>query len=212
MHAFFTRRNITICVILALVLTFLTYLFQGKEIGSIDSSPADELSFSQYPSDTTYEGVVAPVNFESNKDAKTFSTAITSAMSKGVNFAGHYVLATWGCGTSCQGLAIIDAKDGTIVVYNLLSEEGVAYTKDSNLLIVNPTKDYSPTRLQGRQVATDYYVLEEGALYLIAKKVDGKIVSMCTSREIIGEQSVTGERRMFTSPCKMPFGWFEVTQ
>ncbi len=198
-------------MVLAGILTLLTYIYQHNDGENLITLSSHELSFSQYPTDSVYGGVVAPVNFESNKDAATFRTAITSAMEKGVNFAGHYVLASWGCGTSCEGLAIVDATDGAIVVYNLLSEEGVAYAKDSNLLIVNPTNDYSLTRLQGRQVATDYYVLEEGALYLIAKEVEGKIVSLCTPREMVGEQSVTGERRTFTSPCKMPFGWFEVT-
>ncbi len=212
MRTFFTLKNVIVCVVLACLLTLITYVYQQAE-NDIHTTPTPRsISFSQYPADNLYDGVVAPVDFESNKDAATFRTAITNAVNTGVNFAGHYIIATWGCGTSCEGLAIVDALDGAIVVYNLLSEEGVAYRKDSNLLIVNPIDNYSAVRRVGRQIATDYYVLDEGALYLIAKEVEGDIVSMCTPREIIGEQSVTGERQTFSSPCKMPFGWFEVTE
>ena len=30
------------------------------------------------------------------------------------NFAGHYVLATWGCGTQCTQVAIVDLKTGFV--------------------------------------------------------------------------------------------------
>jgi hypothetical protein len=30
------------------------------------------------------------------------------------NFAGHYILATWGCGADCVQIAIIDAKTGAV--------------------------------------------------------------------------------------------------
>lgn len=212
MNRFFTLRNILIFVVLACMLTFLTYLYQGK-LGTYNSTSfVNGLSFSEYSAGPVYDGSVSSVDFDTNQYAVQFRTAIESAMGKGVNFAGHYVLATWGCGTSCESSAIIDARNGAIVVFNLLSEEGVAYTKDSRLLIVNPTKDYPLERLMGRQVATDYYVLDEGNLYLIAKKVNGKVVSNCVERRLLGEQSITSERRTFSSPCKMPFGWFEVIE
>ena len=35
-------------------------------------------------------------------------------MADGVNFAGHYVVASWGCGTGCAQFAIIDAITGDL--------------------------------------------------------------------------------------------------
>lgn len=34
------------------------------------------------------------------------------------NFAGHYILTTWGCGTSCLMGAIIDARTGKVHWWN----------------------------------------------------------------------------------------------
>jgi hypothetical protein len=33
---------------------------------------------------------------------------------RGPNFAGHYIVVQWGCGTECLQYAIVDAKDGAI--------------------------------------------------------------------------------------------------
>ena len=54
------------------------------------------------------------VNLKSHKDANTFRTNLRNAAKAGVNFAGHYILTTWGCGTNCSQSAIIDARNGQV--------------------------------------------------------------------------------------------------
>ena len=89
-----------------------------------------------------YTSKPAPVNFDSNPDAKLFRTTITSQVAEGANFAGHFTVATWGCGTSCTGYAIVDVITGNIIDYVPYYEnqalEGFVFSVDSNILVFNP--------------------------------------------------------------------------
>lgn len=84
----------------------------------------------------------AAVDFTSNSDAALFRTTITEQAKEGPNFAGHYTVATWGCGTECEGYAIIDTITGKIVVYEPYIahkvSDGLIYSLDSNILTLNP--------------------------------------------------------------------------
>lgn len=86
----------------------------------------------------TFIGKRAGINSSSNKTARRFRSAITWSIDKfGMNFAGHYNLARWGCGTSCQNGAITDLKTGR--VYDIPTAAfDYAFRKDSRLLVVNP--------------------------------------------------------------------------
>src|SRR4051812_38998112 len=54
------------------------------------------------------------VNLRSHKYANSYRTNLRNAAKEGVNFAGHYILTTWGCGTNCSQTAIIDARNGQV--------------------------------------------------------------------------------------------------
>jgi hypothetical protein len=43
-----------------------------------------------------------------------FRTNIRKAAKRGPNFAGHYTVTSWGCGTGCIQAVIIDELDGTV--------------------------------------------------------------------------------------------------
>ena len=45
---------------------------------------------------------------------RRFRTHIREAAAGGVNFAGHYALATWGCGSGCAQFAIVDLNTGKV--------------------------------------------------------------------------------------------------
>jgi hypothetical protein len=45
---------------------------------------------------------------------KMFRTMIRTGAAKGPNFAGHFTIAEWGCGSSCVSIAIVDAKTGDV--------------------------------------------------------------------------------------------------
>ncbi len=70
-------------------------------------------TFSQYKTPVDKKRVIT-VDLKSHKDARMFRTNLRNAAKGGVNFAGHYVLTGWGCGTNCSQWAIIDARNGRV--------------------------------------------------------------------------------------------------
>ena len=63
-------------------------------------------------SEVVYKGKVAPVKINS-RYSRMFRTVLRENLKEnGVNFAGHYTFATWGCGTNCNQMAVIDVKTG----------------------------------------------------------------------------------------------------
>src|SRR3990167_3664580 len=92
------------------------------------------------PQKDVFTGTPAPVDLSSYKGAKTYRTVLTQGAQKGPNFAGHYTVVSFGCGTQCQDNWIIDAKTGTI--YDRFSSViGQTYRLDSTLMIVNPPEE-----------------------------------------------------------------------
>src|ERR1044071_2168521 len=69
--------------------------------------------FSSYPASVEKTRARA-IDFKASPDARTFRTRLSEALVDGVNFAGHYVIAGWGCGTGCISGAIIDARNGRV--------------------------------------------------------------------------------------------------
>ena len=117
--------------------------------------PRDAPKFSDYPV-ARYGGKNAKPDLSRNTPSWQFRTRISKWGLERPNFAGHYVLATWGCGTDCTQLTIIDAINGKVyhpegirsnvavnVHQSLLDgssgwrEEGsVKFTSESSLLVV----------------------------------------------------------------------------
>ena len=159
-----------------------------------------------FPAEREFAGEPAAINFGANTDAQAFRTLLTRAASTGPNFAGAYTVATWGCGTSCQMSAIIDASTGAIVAYGIPSSSGVAYTKESRLLTINP---YDAAVLDAEtNVASDYYILSNGQLQYLGK-FDGRTGEPPVCIQVITKaiNPMTKEQVTFPSPCRVPFGW-----
>jgi hypothetical protein len=100
-----------------------------------DSSKCPNLLFENYPVPDIYGGKIANVNFNSYPAAREYRTRIKEAIDKGVNFAGHFTIANWGCGTSCIQFAIIDDISGRILVFDTDYHCGLDFKKNSRLLI-----------------------------------------------------------------------------
>ncbi|SFC94520.1 hypothetical protein SAMN04487907_1211 [Zunongwangia mangrovi] len=93
-----------------------------------------------------YNGTLVEPDFESYPWAKRFITRITDGCKNGINFAGKYTLIIWGCGSPCQGGAIVDRTNGKI--YNgYFSTYGSEFRIDSKLIIFNPTLIDEETKL-----------------------------------------------------------------
>ncbi len=69
--------------------------------------------FSDYPAIGKYNGRNSAVVLRS-KDDREFRTQLRSAARQTPNFAGHYIVAAWGCGSACLMGAVIDANSGNV--------------------------------------------------------------------------------------------------
>lgn len=87
------------------------------------------------------ENVKAKLDLNSHELGRQFRTAIRESYNDTDNlFAGHYIFATWGCGSPCQMHVLIDRRTGKI--YDAPdSSVGSEFKKDSRMLIINPPEE-----------------------------------------------------------------------
>jgi hypothetical protein len=120
--------------------------------------PGDAPRLTDYPA-KPYTGRNAAPDVRSDPRSRMYRTQLKNWAREKPNFAGHYILATWGCGTGCTQIAVIDAVTGKVfhpsgartnsivdVHDELLADEGssplrsdfgaLRYRADSRLLIL----------------------------------------------------------------------------
>lgn len=102
--------------------------------------------FEDYPA-SSFSGRTAKVHLEVAK-SRQYATMLRDASRRKPNFAGHYVLASWGCGASCTMAAAIDAKTGgvtwlpfTVCCWEPNILEPLEFRPNSSLLIVHGSRD-----------------------------------------------------------------------
>lgn len=99
--------------------------------------------FSNFKVDKVYKGQLASPNFTTDPSAKRYISMIKQGCKEeGVNFAGHYTIVEWGCGTFCAEMAIVDRVDGKIIYSQIPFDtadghSGSDYKIDSRMLIIN---------------------------------------------------------------------------
>lgn len=102
-------------------------------------------AFADFPA-TPGRGPHLRPDFTTNPQARLYITRITEGAKEPANFAGHYRLVTWGCGSSCQMSALVDQHTGRI--YDVPETAlGLEYRLNSRLLITDHLTDegYSNT-------------------------------------------------------------------
>lgn len=73
--------------------------------------------FKDYPVREIYKGPTAPLVL--TRDDLVFKTRLRwASKNERPNFAGHYILTSWGCGAECLMGALIDAKTGNVYWWN----------------------------------------------------------------------------------------------
>jgi hypothetical protein len=68
--------------------------------------------FTDYPVSESFSGKTAPLVLSG--EARAFRTRLKEAAREKPNFAGHFIVTTWGCGTECVMGAVIDASTGRV--------------------------------------------------------------------------------------------------
>lgn len=149
----YTYSTAILSLYIAMLSLILTIIFGMFSIPSPASPPtkssyvADRRpAFNELPIQEHFTGNPAPVNLTSTSKVRRFKTVLKEGAKAGPNFAGHYTVVKWGCGTACAEFAIVDATDGRVyfpstIKYNshALVHDGTEpfqYQKDSALFII----------------------------------------------------------------------------
>ena len=85
-------------------------------------------------------GAITPalINFDNDTLARRFRTVLREGARRGPNFAGHFTIVTWGCGSSCQMTAVVDARTGHVFQPWIQTMIRADYRQNSMLFIADP--------------------------------------------------------------------------
>jgi hypothetical protein len=133
--------------------------------------------FSDYRVKEIYRGKPAPPVL--NEDQRVFRTMIRLGAKSSVTFAGHYTVPRWGCGTDCNGFAIVDSITGRVydgfgvagLPFKWLERNGgekmerMEFHPNSRLLKVNACPNEANCGLY------DYVMVEGRGLKLVRKEL-----------------------------------------
>ena len=126
--------------------------------------------FQDYPIGNVFRGPVAPADIDSAPYGRMFRTRLREGANGGPNFAGEFTVVMWGCGTSCQLMAVVNARTGQLSQQTLLTANGVEYRVDSRLLIADPIRPGDPPREQCASCGTEaVYVWDGGRFEPVGK-------------------------------------------
>lgn len=102
--------------------------------------------FNDYPA-TSFSDRTGKIRLEEAK-SREYATMLRDAARRKPDFAGHYILASWGCGASCTMSAAIDANSGavtwlpfTLCCWDANMRAPLDFRTDSRLLIVHGSRD-----------------------------------------------------------------------
>jgi hypothetical protein len=138
--------------------------------------------FADYPSPKLYTGKVKrPVlTPRLDPDTRMRLRDLIGASDK-ANFAGHYHVAIWGCGSACVTGSIVDARTGVVtdVPFTISgwrevhdAFEGITFRPDSRLIV------FSGERNEKGDMGQHFYVMEKGRLtFLKTVPSDGNFMT-----------------------------------
>jgi hypothetical protein len=125
----------------------------------------------------------------STSSERMFRTNLRNAAKEQPNFAGHYRVTYWGCGSNCSAGAVVDLQTGTVFPPPLAKSGGLGWQRwidcpacfdgannefhsDSRLMIVRCGLNYSD-RLQ-KNIPDTYYFLWDGNRFRQLLFISGK--------------------------------------
>jgi hypothetical protein len=137
--------------------------------------------FQDYPAALGLKASKPKLDLSSSPVARAYRTVLRRAISEGPDFAGHYKVAGWGCGTACGVFVVVNLATGRVIIpesFGSVYDDGfdgtgflpdserlegpVRYRRDSRLLVVLGAIDEDESR-QG----AFYFVLKDEKLLLL---------------------------------------------
>lgn len=132
-------------------------------------------AFAEFPVSEKWNPPQAAVNLATPSE-RMFKTQLTNAAKEQPNFAGHYRIAYWGCGSVCAAGALVDLQTGNVYQLPLSNPNGTGWERwimctasfegakdefhlDSRLIIVRCGLNFSE-HLKKNIPDTSYFVWE----------------------------------------------------
>jgi len=143
-------------------------------------------TFEQYAAGHSSPFSPVPLDLQSNPIAGRHRTIIREEMAHGPNYADHYRVVSWGCGTSCSQFAVVNLKTGHVItlegMYRVTHDDDLRidrflpetdsksyafrFKKDSNLLVVVGAVVADHFK-KGALEGASYYVLKNENLQFV---------------------------------------------
>jgi hypothetical protein len=147
----------------------LASVFLSAQTGRRPEGTTRTYRFEDYAVTEVWNGPPAGAKITS-ASKKMFRTNLSEAAQQPPNFAGHYRVAVWGCGTRCESGAVIDLKTGDVFhlpsvlstqelkqwIYctSVYDKGGLTYRTDSQLMVL---KCGAGADEQGNNTPDTYY-------------------------------------------------------
>ncbi len=80
--------------------------------------------FEDFPVNENWHHAPAPLKLTTPSE-RMFRTQLTNAGKQAPNFAGHYRITFWGCGSNCAAGALIDLQTGEVFPLPLARPDGI---------------------------------------------------------------------------------------
>lgn len=152
----------------------LAVLFAGSASAHAQDLKAPP-AFDNYPvaSQDASSHDIAAEPILASKKAKQHRSIIRAEFHQPANFAGHYRIAIWGCGTDCRDFAILDKKTGKVYTMPGVDEiagvmgnddERIDFRLGSRLLVISGcfNDDCIPDNTRNNPKAGKYRYLWNG--------------------------------------------------
>jgi hypothetical protein len=118
-------------------------------------------AFNDYLVADNFQGRPAPVDLASHPLASRFRTRLREAAGRGPNYARHYTVASWGCGSGCAQYAIVDARNGRVFF-------------PPQVQFVEMTRVVEPERLSIEEVQRRYFRRDSALFIAIGRPLTGE--------------------------------------
>jgi hypothetical protein len=132
--------------------------FDCRSIKASDLKDPNAPTFSSYPIALEDPIIHPKVDTKTTTIGRRYRTVLRNGIESGANFAGHYAVVVWGCGSSCSSFAIVNLKTGKVIVPNDISSVIGMY-------LDNSTEQFLPEGLHGYWGYR--YILDSSLLVLV---------------------------------------------
>ena len=88
----------------------------GCAVGATSAGADERFKFDAYPASAVSTKAVSKIDWKSNPDLADGRSkeAVERVVGQNANFAGHFVVTSFGCGTGCQSTVFVDVNNGKV--------------------------------------------------------------------------------------------------